>query len=85
MARLWPQTERLKAHLLAAESTADQSRWSATERAVDGLRPYLDDSGFWRDQMNVAGEFVEEAAPASSFYHIVGAILEMTRIAGLAA
>lgn len=85
MARLWPQTERLKAHLFAAEATADQSRWSAAERALEGLRPYLEDSGFWRDQMNAAGEFVEEPAPASSFYHIVGAILELTRIAGQAA
>jgi mannose-6-phosphate isomerase len=85
MARLWPQTERLKAHLLAAEATTDQSRWSAAERAVEGLRPYLEDSGLWRDQMNAAGDFVEEAAPASSFYHIVGAILELTRIVGRAA
>jgi len=85
MARLWPQTERLRAQLLAAEATADQSRWSAAEQAIEGLRPYIEDSGLWRDQMNAAGEFVEEAAPASSFYHIVGAILELTRIAGRAA
>jgi mannose-6-phosphate isomerase len=85
MARLWPQTERLKAHLLAAEATGESSRWSAAGRAVEGLGPYLEDSGLWRDQMNAAGEFVEEAAPASSFYHIVGAILELTRIAGRAA
>lgn len=85
MARLWPQTERLKAHLLAAEATADPSRWSAAERAVEGLRPYLEDSGLWRDQMNTVGEFIEEPAPASSFYHIVGVILDLAQIAGRAA
>ncbi len=35
------------------------------------------DAGLWRDKMMADGTFVEEAAPASSFYHIVCAIYEL--------
>jgi len=43
------------------------------------LQKYLatDVPGLWRDRMNPDGSFVEEPAPASSFYHIVGAILDL--------
>jgi len=81
-ARLWPQTERLKAHLLAAKATGEQCWWSAAERAAQGLSLYLEDSGLWRDQMKADGSFVDEPAPASSLYHIVGAILELKQVTG---
>ena len=47
--------------------------------AARGLLKYLDTPlrGLWRDKMNVDGTFVEEPAPASSFYHIVCAIAEL--------
>jgi mannose/cellobiose epimerase-like protein (N-acyl-D-glucosamine 2-epimerase family) len=35
--------------------------------------------GLWRDQLGVDGVFVEQPAPASSLYHIVGAALELQR------
>jgi mannose-6-phosphate isomerase len=35
--------------------------------------------GLWRDRLNSDGTFVQEPAPASSFYHIVCAILEVDR------
>ena len=72
MARLWPQTERLKAALLfddEAEAIA----------AANGLFRYLEVSvrGLWRDKLNPDGSWVEEPAPASSFYHVMGAVLPL--------
>ena len=72
-ARLWPQTERLKAALILAE-TAEGGRRTLllddARKALAGLQRYLEPWGLWRDKMRPDGGFVEEAAPASSFYHI---------------
>jgi mannose/cellobiose epimerase-like protein (N-acyl-D-glucosamine 2-epimerase family) len=38
--------------------------------------------GAWRDKYRPDGTFVDEAAPASSLYHIVAAISELVRAAG---
>ncbi|MFV3130413.1 AGE family epimerase/isomerase [Niveispirillum sp. KHB5.9] len=81
-ARLWPQTERLKAAVLAAEVTGDDAHWTTAARAADGLMLYLDTpvKGLWWDKLSPAGLFTDEPAPASSFYHITCAILEMDRV-----
>lgn len=78
LARLWPQTERLKAACIAAEVTHQEEYWSMAVSAARGLQKYLDTPlrGAWRDKMNPDGSFVEEPAPASSFYHIACAIAE---------
>ena len=49
-------------------------------RAADGLWTYLDTPvvGLWRDKMLDDETFVDEPAPASSFYHIIGAISALT-------
>lgn len=80
-ARLWAQTERLKAHCLAAELTGEQKHWDLSVQAVQGLEKYLETPvpGLWRDILTPDGSFVEEPAPASSFYHIVCAIAEYDR------
>jgi mannose-6-phosphate isomerase len=80
-ARLWPQTERLKAHCLAAELTGKTEHWDKAVLAAGGLTKYLATPlpGLWRDIMTPEGSFVEEPAPASSFYHIVCAIVEFER------
>jgi mannose-6-phosphate isomerase len=80
-ARLWPQTERLKAAVLAARITDDAGCWAMAERAAAGLARYLEAPtlGLWRDRLTSQDVFVEEPAPASSFYHIVLAILELDR------
>jgi mannose/cellobiose epimerase-like protein (N-acyl-D-glucosamine 2-epimerase family) len=84
-ARLWPQTERLKAHCLAAELTGEAAHWDKAVRAAEGLLAYLDlpIAGLWRDVMTERGDFIEEPAPASSFYHIVCAIAELDRVVDL--
>lgn len=81
LARLWPQTERIKAACIAAEATHEQRYWDMAADAARGLTKYLDTPlhGLWRDKMNLDGTFVDEPAPASSFYHIVCAISEMER------
>ncbi len=75
-ARLWPQTERLKAALLlAGRATGPDRRGlvAEAEAALAGLWRYLEPTGAWRDKLLENGVFVEEPAPASSLYHIMAA------------
>jgi mannose-6-phosphate isomerase len=83
-ARLWPQTERIKAAVLAAEITGENKYWDMTAAGAEGLLTYLRTPvpGLWRDKYQPDETFVEEPAPASSFYHIVLAILELDRAVG---
>lgn len=79
VARLWSQTERLKAACIAAERTGQPQYWAMGTAAARALLKYLDVPlrGLWRDKMLADGSFVDEPAPASSFYHIVCAIAEL--------
>jgi mannose-6-phosphate isomerase len=81
VARLWAQTERIKAGALAVEVTGDPRWWETVVGGAEGLIKYFDTpvKGLWRDKLQADGTFVDEAAPASSFYHIVCAILELDR------
>jgi len=80
-ARLWPQTERIKAAVLAAEITGDAKYWDMAAAGAEGLLAYLRTPvpGLWRDKYQPDETFVDEPAPASSFYHIVLSILELDR------
>ncbi len=84
-ARLWPQTERLKAALALAERAPDDGQRAALEKsalaAARGLSYYLQMQvpGLWRDKMRPDGTFVQESSPASSLYHISCAIGELHR------
>ncbi len=71
-ARLWPQTERLKA-AVARYQRLGAAEASEVVDAYKGLWLYLDMPvlGTWRDRLNADGGWVAEDAPASSFYHIV--------------
>ena len=79
-ARLWSQTEWLKAALILARSEADdRTPGDYLAGAVAGakaLRLYLDTpiAGLWRDKLLGDGSWVDEPAPASSFYHIIDAL-----------
>ena len=85
-ARLWPQTERIKAAALAAEIIGDSKYWDMAAAAAEGLLAYLRTPvpGLWRDKYQPDETFVEEPAPASSFYHIVLAIAELDRVVSVA-
>jgi len=86
-ARLWPQTERIKAACTMAELTRDPIYWSAADEAARALQKYLNTPlpGLWYDKMTVEGTLLDEPAPASSFYHIVCAISEMEHAVARAA
>ncbi len=75
-ARLWPQTERLKAGALAATLTGDSRHWLAATAAAHALERYLATSrpGLWHDRMDAGGDFPRGPAPAGNLYHLVGAI-----------
>lgn len=81
IARLWAQTEQIKAGVLAAQVTGDARWWATAANGAEALIKYFDVpvKGLWRDKLRADGTFVDEAAPASSFYHIVCAILELDR------
>lgn len=78
VARLWPQTERLKAELLFGNEAGQLA-------AAETLRRYLETPilGVWRDKMRSDGTFIEEPAPATSFYHVLCACTELFRVAAL--
>ena len=85
-ARLWPQTERIKAWIvLAGMARSETERDAALEKAAiaaRGLQKYLaeDVIGSWNERMAEDGTFLDEPAPASSLYHITCAIAEMHRV-----
>ena len=76
-ARLWAQAERIRACLVDRRGD-DDARICA---AVSGLRRFLETPtpGLWFDQLNADNRFVVEPARATSLYHIVGAVAELTR------
>jgi len=87
-ARLWPQTEWMKAAVamarLAEPDAARQSEFrSDIAAAVRALGQYLDTPvpGLWRDVCRTDGSFAEAPSPATSFYHIVCAIAELRTLA----
>lgn len=77
-ARLWPQTEWLKAALAFRSLEPDTASHRSDEaKARRALARYLIADGRWRDKLASDGSFVEEPAPASSFYHIIGALEQL--------
>ncbi|WP_018235816.1 mannose-6-phosphate isomerase Pmi [Ensifer sp. BR816] len=82
VARLWPQTEWLKAAIrfAALSDGSERQRYLASaSRAAAALQRFLETPirGLWRDKQKADGAFVDEPAPASSFYHILCAIYEV--------
>lgn len=81
-ARLWPQTEWLKASLILADHANGTDRETYLENASRALRAlwlYLAENGAWRDKRFRDGTFLDEPAPASSFYHIMAGFRELSR------
>ncbi len=73
-ARLWPQTEFLKAALALGN---DEHVFCAARALARYLRTTV--TGLWRDTLTAAGDLVDEPSPASSLYHIIVAIEELRR------
>lgn len=78
-ARLWPQTEWLKAALILAEVNEGAARkgyLADAEAALEALGKYLRPEGLWHDKLTRDG-FVNEPAPATSLYHIMAAFEQL--------
>jgi mannose-6-phosphate isomerase len=79
-AKLWPQTERVKAWCAMLRLAASEGEASyACDRliaSIRGLTRYFLETphGLWAEVLGADGQFLEEPCKASSFYHVVGAI-----------
>lgn len=82
-AKLWPQTERIKAWLTRADLAQQASRPEAATQALarataatQSLLRYLDHpvSGAWHESLNEHGHWQAQDTRASSLYHIVYAL-----------
>ena len=88
-ARLWPQTEWAKAALILSNTTTDGARANFLMDAASAQRAiwrYLTPDGLWQDKMTTDGSFIDEPAPASSLYHLMGVVGQVsatTNTAGL--
>lgn len=71
-ARLWPQTERLKAAVSRYARLGSAEEKEEVIAASKGLDLYYDvpTPGLWRDKLLADGSWLEELAPGSSLYHI---------------
>jgi mannose-6-phosphate isomerase len=75
-ARLWPQTERTRAGALLA-SHDPEAGWPIARAGAASLLAYAGaapQAGLWREHMEPDGAWRDEPAPASSLYHLIGAI-----------
>lgn len=86
LARLWAQTEWIKAAAALADLSTGPERdayLADIPEAVHALQAYFKGvpDGLWRDKISADGTFAREPAPASSFYHIVCAISELNGFA----
>ncbi|WP_434052160.1 MAG: AGE family epimerase/isomerase [Roseibium sp.] len=86
VARLWGQTEWIKAAVALAEISSGPERdayLADIPASVAALRVYFEDAptGLYLDKLAPDGSFADEPAPASSLYHIVCAISELDRFA----
>ncbi|HWA70544.1 MAG TPA: AGE family epimerase/isomerase [Rhizomicrobium sp.] len=75
-ARLWPQTEWLKAACILNDTVQRDAAAAMLWRYLETPK-----AGLWRDKMREDGSFVAEPAPASSLYHIICAVAALKEAA----
>jgi mannose-6-phosphate isomerase len=82
--RLWPVTEWLKAEIVLFEAEPAETRKPTGILAADAaLKRFLaaPTPGLWYDRHDPSTRaFIDEPAPASSFYHVVVALTELMRV-----
>lgn len=81
-ARLWPQTERLKAAVARYRRLGAGEECDEALSAKGGLQKYLATprTGLWRDKLREDGSWIDEMAPGSSLYHISCAYRDLVGI-----
>ncbi len=88
--RCWPNTERMKAAVALIEAY-NIDAWDVVKESTDALfkyyltpspsRPFL--SGGWNDAIDASGAPMAQNMPASTFYHLFLAMVEVRRVAGI--
>ena len=77
-ARIWPQTEAIKAHLVMADG-------AEVARIIDNLFDHFfagNRAGTWTEHLAPDGTRKSDRIPASTLYHVVSAFSELERIFG---
>jgi mannose-6-phosphate isomerase len=79
--RLWPMTEAIRAHLVEARLGRPGAAAKATALADLLFERFLSGAttGGWMDRLDASGRPATDFMPASSLYHLLGAIDELTR------
>lgn len=79
--RLWPMTEAIKAHLVEARLGRPHAAAKAAVLADLLFERFLSGAvaGGWIDRLDAAGKPATDFMPASSLYHLLGAIDELNR------
>lgn len=79
--RLWPMTEAIRAHLVEARLGRPGAPAKAAALADLLFERFLSGAtaGGWIDRLDAAGNPATDFMPASSLYHLLGAIDELTR------
>ncbi len=81
--RLWVQTEALKAHIAQYERHRDVEQVEAIVTTVNNIFDYyLRLDGLWGDRLDRNLNEMSKVCPASTFYHLFLAMLELMRVAG---
>jgi mannose/cellobiose epimerase-like protein (N-acyl-D-glucosamine 2-epimerase family) len=82
--RCWPQTEIAKAWIAQAEAGVQGAAEEARNALVRMDRYYLHHPvlGGWYDQFDRDNRSLVDFIPASSFYHVLYAVAEATRVLG---
>ena len=81
-ARLWQQTERIKAWHAQYLQAGDLVSCLRRNEAIDSLLNFLSGPrpGLWYDTMDPLGNFLDEPVKASSGYHIACAIETLVKL-----
>jgi mannose/cellobiose epimerase-like protein (N-acyl-D-glucosamine 2-epimerase family) len=82
--RTWPQTELVKAWLAETEIGSLGAREEAITAIKRLKRDYIDPApkGCWVDHLDSQGRVISDHIPASTFYHIFVAAVEVDRVLG---
>ena len=79
--RIWPVTEAIRSNLIEGRHGRAQAEGKAASLAVLLRERFLttDLAGGWRDKLDDDGRCMNEFMPASTLYHLMGAIDELSR------
>jgi mannose-6-phosphate isomerase len=71
--RLWPQAERIRAYSVSASCAM------RLPEAIAGLHRHFETAapGLWIERFDANGAPVNAPSPATSLYHIVGAVVAL--------